>query len=222
MRAYKFLSKQFGLKAVYEGRLKQSRIHELNDPFDLAPYDLTDPTTRRAFRAVQEGLGAEAGLVCFSESWNNPVIWAHYGDQHRGLCLGFEVPEITGDGDRDVSKRVDYITTPFQFPSNFLELPFAEKKKHSDRIPFTKFVDWGYEREIRIWGLLRNEEDGLHFFEFNDDRIKLVEVIIGARCTLRGGDITRALGTRFSDVKIRRVRAAYDKFEMVEDGEGIE
>ena len=109
-----------------------------------------------------------------------------------------------------------------QFPSNFLKLPLSEQKKHSDRIPFTKFDDWEYEHEIRIWGLLKNEEDGLHFVEFNDDKIRLVEVIIGGRCTLKGTDITRAFGNRFSDVKIRKARAADDKFEMVEDANGIE
>jgi len=222
MRAYKFLSKQFGLKSLYEGRLKQSRIHELNDPFELAPYELTDPTLRWAFLSMREQMGQENGLICFSESLDNLVIWAHYSDQHRGLCLGFEVPEITGDGDQDIAKRVEYISAPWQFPSNFLKLPFPEQKKHTDRIPFTKFVDWEYEHEIRIWGRLSNEEGGLHFVEFGDDKIRLVEVIVGARCTLKGSDITRAFGTRFSDVKIRRVRAAYDKFEMVEDENGIE
>jgi hypothetical protein len=111
---------------------------------------------------------------------------------------------------------------PGSFLQTFLSLSLGEQLKHANRIPFTKFDRWSYEEEIRIWGRLSNEEDGLHFVEFDDDKIRLVGVIIGARCTLKGSDITRAFGTRFSDVKIRRVRAAYDKFEMVEDENGIE
>jgi hypothetical protein len=222
MRAYKFLSKQFGLKSLYEGRLKQSRIHELNDPFELAPYDLTDPSLRCAFLSLKEQMGRENGLICFSASWNNSVIWAHYSDQHRGLCLGFDVPEITGDGDSDIAQAVEYIPAPWKFPPNFLNLPIGEQLKHANRIPFTKFDDWSYEEEIRIWGRLSNEEDSLHFVEFDDDKIRLVEVIIGARCALKASDMTRAFGTRFRGVNIRRVRAAYDKFEMVEDENGIE
>src|SRR5689334_11048149 len=117
MRAYKFLNKHFGLKSLYERRLKQSRIHELNDPFELAPYDLTDTMLRWAFLDMREQLGRVNGLVCFSASWQNPVIWAHYSDQHRGLCLGFEVPELTGDGDKDIAKPVDYIRAPLEFPA---------------------------------------------------------------------------------------------------------
>ena len=126
MRAYKFLDAKFGLKSLRERRLKQSRIHELNDPFELTPYDLTEPTLRWAFLAMREELGREHGLICFSGSWSDPVLWAHYSDKHRGLCLGFEVPKITGDGNRDIAQAVEYITSPLKFPPNLASLPPAE------------------------------------------------------------------------------------------------
>jgi len=43
MRAYKFLSAHFGLKSLYEKRLTISTIDDLNDPFELLPYNLSDP-----------------------------------------------------------------------------------------------------------------------------------------------------------------------------------
>ena len=42
MRVYKFLDAHFGLKTLYEQRLKISKIDDLNDPFELLPFDLTD------------------------------------------------------------------------------------------------------------------------------------------------------------------------------------
>jgi hypothetical protein len=217
MRAYKFLDERFGLKSLYERRLKQSRIHELNDPFELAPYDLTDPRVRRAFLSMRELLGRENGLICFSASWQDPVIWAHYADKHQGLCLGFEVPNVTGDGDQDIAKKVTYISRPSRFPAEFLSLPLARKLKYVNRVPFTKFKHWAYEKEIRIWGRLSNEENGFHFFEF-EDKIRLVEVRVGARCTLPRSAITRALGALAShQVGIIKVRAAHNRFTMVED-----
>jgi hypothetical protein len=121
MRVYKFLNKQFGLKGLYERRLKQSRIHELNDPFELAPYDLRDPATRHAFVAVRESLGRENGLICFSASWQDPVIWAHYADKHQGICLSFEIPTITGDGAKDIAKKSDLYITAITLPSRIPE-----------------------------------------------------------------------------------------------------
>jgi hypothetical protein len=215
MRVYKFLSKRFGLKSLYERRLKQSRVHELNDPFELRPYDMTDRDARYAFMALREHLDRECGLVCFSSSWRDPVIWAHYADRHCGLCLGFEVPDITGDGDRDIAKRVEYISEPLPFPPDFLELPLEKQKVVSDATPFTKFKHWAYEGEIRLWGQLSNEEDGNHYFEF-EERMRLVEVIIGERCTLGRDAIMRALGAHADGVTVRKARAAFDRFEMVE------
>ena len=29
----------------------------------------------------------------FYQFWHNPVQWTHYADRHKGLCLGFYVPD---------------------------------------------------------------------------------------------------------------------------------
>jgi DUF2971 family protein len=216
MRVYKFLSKRFGLKGLNERRLKQSRIHELNDPFELAPYDLTDPAVRHAFVSLRDSMVQENGLICFSASWQDPVIWAHYADNHQGICLGFEIPKITGDGGKDIAKRVTYISRPLRFPAEFLALPQARQLKYVDRIPFTKFRHWAYEKEIRVWGRLSNEEDGLHFLEF-EQRMRLVDVRIGASCTLNRSAIMRTLDASASEIRVIKVRAAYNRFAMVQD-----
>jgi len=148
-------------------------------------------------------------------AWSNPVIWAHYGDKHRGLCLGFEVPEMHGDPENDESHHVNYIATPLLFPLDFDNLPDLERFETVQKILFTKFDHWAYEQEVRVWAPLQNEENGLHYLEF-DDKLKLVEVIIGAKCTLPKSAITRALGALAGQVKIITARASYDKFEMVE------
>jgi hypothetical protein len=218
MRVYKFLNKRFGLKGLYERRLKQSRIHELNDPFELAPYDLTEPAVRHAFVALRESLGQENGLICFSASWQDPVIWAHYADKHQGICMGFEMPTITGDGSKDIAKKVTYISRPLRFPAEFLNLPQSRQLKYVNRIPFTKFKHWAYEKEIRVWGRLSNEEDGLHFFEF-EQRMRLAEVRVGANCTLQRSAIMRALGASEGETKIVKVRAAHNRFAMAQDDE---
>ena len=50
-----------------------------------------------------------------------------------------------------------------------------------------------------------------------DEKLQIVEIIIGARCVVPRTTITEALGTSASTVKIMKARAAYDKFQMVED-----
>ncbi len=216
MRAYKFLDAKFGLKSLREKRLKQSRIYELNDPFELTPYDLTNPDLRRTLFKTRDDIGKDRAVVCFSSGWSDPVIWAHYSDKHRGLCLGFEIPEMKGDVESDESAYVSYIGEPLSFPPNFSELESTERFEVVRKVLFTKFKHWEYENEIRLWAPLQHEEDGLHFLEF-DEKLRIVEVIVGASCTLPRSEITQALAALASEVNIIKARAAYDRFEMVED-----
>ncbi len=218
MHAYKFLDAHFGLKSLYERRLKQSRIDELNDPFELTPYDLTDLTLRKTFLQTRDDMH-DRGMLCFSADWSNPVIWAHYSDKHKGLCLGFEIPDKHGDPANDEIDHVKYIEKPLQFPANYLSLPDPERFELVRIILFTKFKHWEYEKEIRVFDSLQNEENGLNFVTFGE-KMLLTEVIIGRNCTLRRTQIAWALGPLTGEVKISRVRAAYDRFEMVEDEQG--
>ena len=28
------------------------------------------------------------GILCLSETWNHPLLWAHYAEGYHGICLG--------------------------------------------------------------------------------------------------------------------------------------
>jgi|HubBroStandDraft_1064217.scaffolds.fasta_scaffold26044_2 hypothetical protein len=216
MRAYKFLNSHFGLKSLYERRLKLSRLDELNDPFELTPFDLTNPNVREPFLKTKADLGADRGMLCFSASWCDPVIWAHYSDRHEGLCLGFEIPEMKGEPENDESHHVCYVPKPLQFPLNFENLLEAERLAIVQQILFTKYKSWNYEQEIRLWAPLQNEENGTHYFEFDEEKLRLVQVIIGAKSKFTKAAINRALGTLAGKVNVIRAQAAYDRFMMIE------
>jgi len=96
------------------------------------------------------------GFVCFTEDPTNPLMWAHYANSHRGIC-------------------VEFPTTP-SFDTNLLEdLPlcsFAIKLNYEDIRPtisarenipktnaddlrkaiLTKDRHWNYEKEWRVLG----------------------------------------------------------------------
>ena len=215
MRAYKFLDERFGLKSLYERRLKQSRLHELNDPFEVASCDLTDPAVRLAVCGMRDDLGARNGMTCLSAAWRDPVIWAHYSDKHKGLCLGFELPEMTADPERDITTRVRYVPELVKFPPKFLNLAPANQLEFVRNLLFTKYKNWAYEEEIRMWNPLQNKDGDLYFLEF-DETIRLVEIIVGVNCAVSRRTLERALGSSATEVKIAKARRAYDKFEIIE------
>ena len=93
MRVYHFINTQYGLQVLLERRLKIARAHELNDPFEFMGMDLSEDTLREAMESMKDYYDRALGILCFSERWDNPVQWAHYADGHKGLCLGFDIPD---------------------------------------------------------------------------------------------------------------------------------
>jgi hypothetical protein len=205
MRVYKFLDAKFGMKSLTEKRLKISTVDDLNDPFELLPFGMADKTKRMALNLARETWSTTHGMLCFSADWRDPVIWAHYSDKHRGLCLGFEIPDNAG-------RKVDYI-------GERLSLPERPELDHATAWVFTKYVNWSYEEEIRCCSTLEDKSDGLYFMEFGES-LKLVEVIVGARCKLTRNEILDALRP-LENIRLIKARPGFQRFEIVKDQRGF-
>lgn len=135
MLVYHFLNAHYGLEGIRERRIKISRLMELNDPFEFLGVDLSGREFRKALKATKATISKTQGILCFSKTWKNPVLWGHYADKHKGICLGFEVP-------RAVLEKVDYVDFRFPRPKVLDEI-FMKK------LLFTKFAHWQYEQEYR-------------------------------------------------------------------------
>jgi Protein of unknown function (DUF2971) len=208
MHVYKFLCAKFGMKSLREKRLKISMVDDLNDPFELLPFQQTDPDTRMGFSIARKVWTANHGVLCFSSDWRDPVIWAHYGDKHKGLCLGFEIPDNAGVAIKYIDSRM-----PLKALTELIEV------EDSNAWLYTKYENWSYEKEIRIWTDLTTLSDGLYFLDFSE-RLKLIEVIAGARCELAKSEILDVLKP-LQDVRLVKARAGFEQFEIVEDQRGF-
>jgi Protein of unknown function (DUF2971) len=206
MRIYKFLCSKFALKSIHERRLKISLANDLNDPFDLIPFNVSNRTHRWALKAAVKELTNQHGLLCFSLTWRDPLMWAHYSDKHRGMCLEFDIPS-------PMLKKVTYVQHRLPFPSK----PVL---KDSNRMLFTKFRNWAYEEEVRAWATLEEEEDGLFFKRF-DNALRLRAVIVGARCEVSRQTLTENLRSEDRGIKIVKARAGFKRFEVVRDERGF-
>ena len=91
MRVYHFSSAKYAVEDIQNQRLKIARINELNDPFELLAADLLDKRDRQAFVKFKNQINEKFGIVCFSGSWESPLLWGHYADKHKGIALGFDV-----------------------------------------------------------------------------------------------------------------------------------
>src|SRR6185437_3975601 len=107
MELFHFICEKHGLDGIRNGRLKISEIQDLNDPFELLPFKLSNKDLRDALHKTKEQISSNRGMLCFSKTWSNPVLWSHYADKHRGLCLGFAVPDNFSMPVRYTAKRLD-------------------------------------------------------------------------------------------------------------------
>lgn len=73
-----------------ESRLADIRYNATN-PF----YEADDPERVLLGIYVEEELlrRYDRGVFSLAERANCPLMWSHYGDQHRGICFGYSVPE---------------------------------------------------------------------------------------------------------------------------------
>jgi hypothetical protein len=205
-RAYHFVSLCHGLDDLQQQHLKISVLDDLNDPFELWAIAQPDSRLRQALRATKKTMAQQYGVLCFSLDWRNPLLWSHYADRHRGLALGFDV-------DEQILKPVTYRKTRPAVKSINMQV--------ANWLLFTKYQDWSYEQEARIFTDLndRDPASGLYFAKFGKQLV-LREVIAGPLCTVQVTELHAAVSLD-RGVAFRKTRLAFNSFRVVTDRRGF-
>ncbi len=211
MRLYHLTTTEYAISNIALRRLKIARFGDLNDPFELLAAELTDKEFRKAVRSWKQDFHKTKGLLCFSESWKNPVLWSHYADKHRGICLGFDVsdeytlPVI-------YSKERVQISFKNNDPEQGLSLDFVNEMLQ------TKYDHWFYEQERRMLLNLDEgtKENGLFFYPFSGS-LQLKEVIIGPNCEIPISRIKDLVIKTNGPTRIIKSRLGFQRFEVVVD-----
>lgn len=207
MRLYHYTNAEFGLIALALQRLKLARVFEVNDPFEFRGFDLTDDRTRAAVELTREQFAPSHGMICLSRTWEEPVMWSHYSDRHRGICLGF-------DADDEATVPVEYVAERLRLTPHDFQPPIPGEGVLSTLLG-RKQIAWAYEQEVRMFYELRQEtaENGLFFHAFGRD-LMLREVILGAACRIPATSIKRLVSAMTPDVVVERARLSLDRFAI--------
>ena len=94
-------------------------------------------------------------VLCVTEQNDNVVMWSHYADSHKGICLRLQcIPEI--DNTLLAARKVEYTTEFPLFPTLDQHIRYYTGEAPIDfakvlyDIPFMKHKDWRYEKEWRV------------------------------------------------------------------------
>lgn len=175
-------------KNTFEGQVYLSEASNLNDPFDClvninhkqyieymfqATCEIFPSIDRKILRqTVRESIDSEIDkqiyemkkkfrVACFTENNIFPLMWAHYADSHKGLCLEYDMtrlPEGYRYGILPViysDKRYDATNAVITRNKNLLMNPYYFKSSH-----------WKYEKEWRMVITESLVADGEYYADF--------------------------------------------------------
>lgn len=129
-------------------------------------------------------------------------MWSHYGDQHRGICLGYSVPD---DAAGDIHKMKYGGSRLVQAGDVSLMLggDQSARQRLDEAVLLKKAVPWAYEREWRLIG--RRGKRG--------SPLELEEVVFGMRCSsVVMFTVIRALAGRDRPVRFYEIRGQHGRF----------
>jgi hypothetical protein len=223
-RLYHFIDLHWGLDDIYRKRIKLSEFDLLNDPAELRGVKLPD---EEIMQFMIDNFRAEQGLVSMSKKWENPLLWSHYADKHKGLCFGFDINDDDGVWDVTYKRWVETLDChDLLLEIKALRRMPGHKTPSADLVDrfnwitkailSTKFQDWQYEDEARVITTLETRENGVCYKEFGD-QLQLRELILGSRCTVTKIEMESILRCHFDSVVVRKVRQNLDSFLMEEE-----
>ncbi|NHZ46125.1 DUF2971 domain-containing protein [Nitratidesulfovibrio liaohensis] len=145
------------------------------------------------------------GICCFSTSCKDSLMWSHYADSHKGMCVGYDfkrnpVPQVS---------RVEYggdrILKTSTIRKAVLEKDSGAKLTIYDKMFLRKARQWRYEKEYRIF-----MGHGLQ-----ESPLRMLDVTFGMRASGTAMyAVVSALRKRDNPVKFYIVNEVYGKFTL--------
>lgn len=122
---------------------------DLNDPYDYYPFESDIAETRKLYKSfgitteiAKEELSKShlngIGIISFTESIDNILMWSHYANSHKGMAIGFNPKHDFFKG----LQRVRYTTQRPDLRKEFPNIVGVEL--------FFKSEQWIYEKEWRL------------------------------------------------------------------------
>ena len=209
---------------------KYESFHSVNEAFNFVKsylkskgIDSSVLTTGKEMIEKIKNQTSSYGIFCMAEEYNNILMWSHYGDQHKGIALGFEIDDkMLDEKTRPYCRKVEYTdefptlspdevktTTSFKFGDKGItkELRFDDKGLIAQKPLYTKAMCWEYEKEWRII----YDKSGSQSFPG-----ELKEIVFGCRATSETiSEVKKVVRKHIrNNVKYHYLRMASDAFSL--------
>ena len=185
-KIYKFLP----INAFTRDVLLTEKFHfgdweKMNDPlegfFQYSKNILTDSNIKDLYN--EKNL---YGICCFSENYKNILMWSHYADNHKGICIEVHVDKILCDQEDIDIIKIDYIKSIATIANPDVNVKSLLSKK---------LTPWKYEKEIRLFSNGKNVQKKIG---------KITKIILGPSISDKNKEL---ISTYIGDRNLKIVQA---------------
>lgn len=209
---------QYFVDLIRNGAMKFSKPSEFNDPFDCCPTQFSElpinvlphGVTDELNRHIQHAISQIVGVACFTPHPNKMLMWSHYGDQHRGVCVGFDSDILINN----VQKNSEGY--PIYSEIRKVEYTKLRPNEEDNNAIFKKSEEWGIEDEYRIVSSAKKGHPEWGPGVWNVATCAIKEVVIGARVDPTIKDrIEKTIQSINPDIELKKVVLHTHTFELV-------
>lgn len=165
---------------LVNSRLYAATYDSMNDPLEgsygflQANYPNDSEWIKKIDAAIQD-----QKFCSLSKKSNIDLMWSHYADGHRGICIGVKLKTTKQSG---IAYEVRYD----DFPNLAPVCDSKELNRRAQKILRYKIDCWEYEEEVRLFS-----SDG-HLVD-----VQIVDVILGRRADKRLASLVKKLVDKF-------------------------
>lgn len=194
MILYKYYNFNAGISALQSQRLGFREPFYFNDPFELSYLD--DGTDRGVTSTQMLDLKKSLVVLSLTKTPLNPLMWAHYGEDHKGFVVGYDVEDdffqseeynlITANkGSVIYTSNKGEIVSPEEFEQIIYKISMKAKGENFDsscgdmlqkitnvleKLLLYKHSSWEYEEEVRVVKIKDSLFEETHIFQSNPNR----------------------------------------------------
>ncbi len=144
---YLYCAKFTSMNDPMEGFFRPSRMLRGKEDYKKIVRDITNAKSA-------------SGFACFSETYENVLMWAHYAGNYTGICFGYSTRALLKGLPNDVNLvRLAYVDKPQQL----LATHATDAGSAAIRVLSQKQHDWAYERVARQSGWESSDNQAGHF-----------------------------------------------------------
>ncbi len=112
-------------------------------------------------KKMAEFIDLNIGITCFSETHENPLMWSHYTNKHKGFCVEYDIDILTENNPKIAGQLlpVIYLDNRPVFDRNMISainiksgkpVIAEDANKYFTKVLVTKAKMWKYEKEWRL------------------------------------------------------------------------